>query len=382
MGDLELSLPSAAEPLENPKREGRRFHELDSMRGLAAIIVVFGHFLDMFYMHLDKSAGAWRPLLYIVLSGHESVMYFFVLSGFVLSLPYIRGKSQPYPLFVWRRTLRIYGPYLGSLALALIGCALWGGRTITTGWRPETWSSITAQTVIQHLLFLGNYDYGRYNVVIWSLVYEMRISIIFPLLFVITSKVKLYYSLLIMAGLTLTGVRGDGHSYLITLEYMAVFMVGILLAIHLGRLSDFYNQRTFAGQVAIIIVSALFYFLGHRLILIGPLWHLGDMPIVLGAAGFIIVGLNFSAAKRMLLSLIPVFLGRISYSLYLIHGIVLFAMASILRGKVSHCIFFFLFVPTAILLSWVFYAAVEGPFMVMSRNVGRRNSLIFRRNSG
>jgi peptidoglycan/LPS O-acetylase OafA/YrhL len=366
------SVLSVAEPLQNPKGEGRRFHELDSMRGLAAIIVVFGHFLDMFYMHLDRSAGVWRPLLYIVLSGHESVMYFFILSGFVLSLPYIHGKSQPYPTFLWRRILRIYGPYLGSLALALAGCAMWGGRPITTGWRPETWSSITTQTVIQHLLFLGNYDYGRYNVVIWSLVYEMRISIIFPFVFLITNKLRLSYSLLIMACLTLLGVKGEGHPYLITLEYIAVFMVGILLAMHLRSLSDFYHRRSFAGRVAIITASVFFYFLGHRIVLLGPLWHLGDMPIVLGAAGFLMIGLNSLAAKRALLSIIPIFLGRISYSLYLVHGIVLFAMASILRGKVSHPVFFFLFLPTAILLSWAFYLAVEKPFMLWSRNVGRR----------
>jgi peptidoglycan/LPS O-acetylase OafA/YrhL len=361
----------SAEKQTFTSKKPKRFHELDSMRGIAAIIVVFGHYLDMFWMHLDKSAGFWRPLLYVGLSGHESVMYFFVLSGFVLSLPYLSGKAQPYPLFLWRRTLRIYGPYIGSLMLALIGCALWGGRTITTGWRPETWSSITLPTVIQHILLLGNYDYGRYNVVIWSLVYEMRISIIFPFVFFLTNKLKLSHTLLIMAFLLLIGVRGEGHPYLITCEYIAVFMVGILLAKHLAGISPFYKELSLPGKLFWVVATVFFYFLGHRIILIGPLWHLGDMPIVIGSAGFIIIGLNSLTAQRALLSRVPLFLGRVSYSLYLVHGVVLFAMASILRDKIGHIAFLFLFLSIAIFLSWLFYLGVEKPFTNMSRNVGR-----------
>ena len=55
-------------------------------------------------------------------------MLFFLLSGFVLSVPYLRGKGQAYPVYLIRRILRIYAPYLAALALAVAGAPPGMGR--------------------------------------------------------------------------------------------------------------------------------------------------------------------------------------------------------------------------------------------------------------
>lgn len=375
MNDLKPSLPSAAKPLPNPKGEGRRFHELDAMRGLAAVIVLGNHFRNMFYPSATFSSGWQSVFLYPFVSGRESVMFFFLLSGFVLSLPFLRGKAQPYQLFLWRRVLRIYGPYLGALALALIGCALWHNRLGTVGWRAGTWSrQVDVRSVVQHVLFIGDYNYDRYNTAFWSLVYEMRISILFPLLFVVANKLKAKYVLLIVVACTLAGVHAREHQFLVTFEYVGVFLIGVLLAKNLERLNAFYRRQGAVQHILFALVALFLYFEGHRIASIGPLWHLGDMPVVVGAAGLLLLGLNSAKASRALHSVVPTFLGRISYSLYLVHGTVLFAMAAVLQNKVSPPVFFLIWFPTAILLSWGFYVAVEEPFMVWSRNVGRRNA--------
>lgn len=375
MTDKKPSLPSAAKPLQNPKGEGRRFHELDAMRGLAAVVVLGNHFRNMFYPTATFAHGWQSVFLYPLVSGRESVMFFFLLSGFVLSLPFLRGKTQPYWIFLRRRVLRIYGPYLGALALALIGCAIWHSRLGSTGWRGATWSrQVDLKSVLQHVLFIGNYNYERYNTAFWSLVYEMRISIIFPLLFVVANKLKARYTLLIVAACTLVGVHAVQHQFLITFEYVGVFLIGVLLAKNLDMLNGLYRRQGTVQHILLALLSLLFYFGGHRIASAGPLWHLGDMPVVLGAVGLLILGLNSVKTSRALNSVIPTFLGRISYSLYLVHGTVLFAMAAALQNKVSPPVFFLIYFPTAILLSWGFYVAVEEPFMVMSRNVGRRSA--------
>jgi peptidoglycan/LPS O-acetylase OafA/YrhL len=371
MNDLKFSLP-----LQNAKDEGRRFHELDSMRGLAAIIVLFHHFIHMFYPALLTGTGLVSVLIYPLIGGHESVMFFFLLSGFVLSLPFLRGKSQSYSVFVRRRILRIYGPYLGALVLAVAGCALWHNRLGTAGWAAGTWSApVSAGTVIQHVLFLGDYGYNRYNTAFWSLVYEMRISIIFPLLFAVADKLRTKYALLAITACTVLGVHAGEHKLLVTFEYIGIFLAGILLAKNLDVLNRWYRQLVTVQRASLAFAAFLLYNCGHRIAGIGPLWHFGDMPVVAGAAGFIVIGLNSISAHHALNSLIPAFLGRISYSLYLMHGTVLFAMAAMLKDKVSHPVFFLLYLPTAILLSWGFYLAVEKPFMVISRKVGRRPAL-------
>lgn len=375
MNDLKDSLPSASQPLQNPKGEGRRFHELDAMRGLAAAVVLGNHFRNMFYPAATFAHG-WRSIfLYPLVSGRESVMFFFLLSGFVLSLPFLRGRRQPYSIFLRRRILRIYGPYLGALVLSLIGCALWHNRLGPTGWRAATWSrQVDPRSVVQHVLFLGNYNYNRYNTAFWSLVYEMRISIVFPLLFVAANRLKTRYTLLIVAACTVLGVHGGRHQFLVTFEFAGIFLIGVLLAKNLDLLNGLYRRQGTVPHILFALASLSLYFGGHRIASMGLLWHLGDMPVTLGAAGLLILGLNSITARRALSSVVATFLGRISYSFYLVHGTVLFAMAAALKGKVSPPVFFVIYVPTAILLAWGFYVSVESPFMVMSRNVKPLNA--------
>jgi peptidoglycan/LPS O-acetylase OafA/YrhL len=171
---------------------------------------------------------------------------------------------------------------------------------------------------------------------------------------------------------TLLGVHDAPHRFLVTFEYAGIFLIGVLMAKNLALLNHFYRRQGWVRHLLLALFSLGLYFGGHRLSSAGPLWHLGDMPVVLGAAGLLLLGLNSVKASRALHTVVPTFLGRISYSLYLVHGTVLFAMAAMLKGKISPPVFFLIYFPTAILLSWGFYVAVESPFMVMSRNVGRR----------
>ena len=91
-----------------------RYDSLDSMRGIAAALVVLNHCYCAF---ADKSEGAvwWlanTPLRMLV-SGRPSVILFFVLSGFVLAVSLEKGMK--YRDFVVRRFCRIYLPFAASL---------------------------------------------------------------------------------------------------------------------------------------------------------------------------------------------------------------------------------------------------------------------------
>jgi hypothetical protein len=161
-----------------------RFEQLDSMRGLAALVVVFHHFYLMFYRAHFRS-NPWSALIYPFVAGHESVMLFFVLSGFVLSLPLMKQVPFSYPIYVWKRVLRIYGPYLGALAITIIGCAIWHNRLPSFAGGVPPWNGpVTLQGVSHVLVFIGPGNDTRYNETFWSLIHEMRISIVFPVIFV------------------------------------------------------------------------------------------------------------------------------------------------------------------------------------------------------
>src|SRR5215471_18879899 len=63
-------------------------------------------------------------------NGPAAVMLFFLLSGFVLSLPVWRGKPQRYSVFIVRRICRIYLPYLFGLALSILGASIFASHKV------------------------------------------------------------------------------------------------------------------------------------------------------------------------------------------------------------------------------------------------------------
>jgi peptidoglycan/LPS O-acetylase OafA/YrhL len=158
----------------------RRFHELDSLRGLAALTVVFHHFSHICSPEVLHVLD--RTPLRLLVAGHQAVILFFLISGFVLTLPYKKEGSLKYRPFLLKRVCRIYLPYLGALAFAILCDLHFSSRgPINNYWTELTWSTpVTTHLVVQHILFLGNYDWSQFNTAFWSLVHEMRISLIFP----------------------------------------------------------------------------------------------------------------------------------------------------------------------------------------------------------
>jgi peptidoglycan/LPS O-acetylase OafA/YrhL len=362
---------------------GSRFHELDSIRGLAALIVVFHHFLYMWFYsqtgRTDSRSLIWYPLI----AGHESVILFFLLSGFVLSVPYLRGSGQSYPIFMVRRLLRIYCPYLFALALAVAANAVWHGKLSMGRWSDATWATpVDAKEVWQSVLMLGDYNWQRFNTAFWSLVEEMRISIIFPFLFVFVRKTGTWVTLLTAALCSLVihlvpGAGQDTNNMVHTLQYVTVFLCGILMAVHMEVLAAWYGSLGRLGRVALVTSSFLLFELGHLASL--DVWRGGwrvrewdvrDWPVIVGAGGLLLIGLQSKYARIFLNSAVPRFLGRISYSLYLVHATVLFALAFLPQDGVPRAVAFLIYLPTTLLLSTIFCILIEEPFM----QIGRRFS--------
>ena len=106
-----------------------RFDQLDAMRGLAALSVVIHHslltlpvFLSAHYHEAvspQNSALTDSPF-HIFWAGREAVILFFMLSGFVLSLSYLKHKELPYKIFILKRICRLYVPYISSIILSAV----------------------------------------------------------------------------------------------------------------------------------------------------------------------------------------------------------------------------------------------------------------------
>ena len=369
-------------PLEPPVAPDRaqsfRYRE-------AALVVVVYHFRMMWAGSLAWYGWhKWVNLSVLLLaSGPESVILFFLLSAFVLSLPYLKGNGPTYPAFISRRVLRIYGPYLFALALAVAGNAVWHGPLGNGAWASHTWSQPLYWRIIwQHILFLGlnDVEWPQLNTAFWSLVIEMRVSILFPMLVIgvlyLSDRLALLIAVIMFAvPAMLFHANPLWVSTQLTLQVVGVFVIGILLAKNITQFTGWIAAQTTSTKFLFFGVSYTLFALGDRIAnsTLIP-WGGGIALNTLGSVGLIVLSLGLRPVSNVLQTPVPLFLGRISYSLYLVHGTVLFALTYWLQGRLSTVAQFCVFLFTSLVSATIFCITVEEPLVRLSRRLGARVS--------
>jgi peptidoglycan/LPS O-acetylase OafA/YrhL len=364
----------------------RRFHELDSLRGLAALTVVFHHFSRICSPEVVHVLD--RTPLRLLVAGHQAVILFFLISGFVLTLPYKKEVSLKCHRFLLKRVCRIYLPYLGALAFAILCDLQFSSRSaINNYWTQLTWSTpVTTHLIVQHILFLGNYDWSQFNTAFWSLVHEMRISLIFPFLAVAVLRLRSRWLVLCAALLSLSffplamllsgalhlSSRAAAIDTTLTLHYAAFFLIGSLLAKHLDEINRRYAQLTSLQAAAIAIVSLGLYGFANASSLVQrfsiPV-DLYDWGIAAGATMFLVFAMNSRPFRSFLNSRTIRHLGQLSYSLYLIHGTILFVLVHTLLGHVPMSHLLLIYLSATLLVTEIFYRLIERPAMLLGRRL-------------
>jgi peptidoglycan/LPS O-acetylase OafA/YrhL len=368
---------SAADP--------RRFRELDSLRGVAALTVVFYHFSRICPPHVDHIL-LHTPLRLFV-AGHQAVILFFLLSGFVLTLPHQKRAALNYGSFLLKRVCRIYLPYLGALTLAIL-CDKYFARhsAFNNYWLTLTWTApVTTHLVMQHILFLGNYDWSQFNTAFWSLVYEMRISLLFPFMALAVLRLRAAWMILSALLLSLTSLplapllsRALPLSHIaainstLTLHYAAFFILGSLMAKHLHAINRRYARLGALQSALLALIALLLYTLAGSSSIIQRFSipnELYDWPVALGAMMLIVLAMNSRPFHLFLTSPAIHHLGEISYSLYLLHGTVLFTLVHTIYGRVSIVTLLLVYLAITLVVTGIFYRLVERPTMLLGRRL-------------
>lgn len=256
-----------------------------------------------------------NPLFAALLEGHTAVAGFMVLSGFI----FVDGAdsgSVRFGAFLRNRVLRIYPMYLVTIAL---GVSLHPGVD-------QWWG------VIRYLLPLANIGpalFGPPAWMAWAVAVEFQFYLVFPFLFTLLHRhgpALLGRMLALAVVLRLLLVAG-GHD-LTALSYWTItgridhFLLGMLAAHWLGARGSARGLRWQLVPALGTLIIALFLFHkagGFPVVT----WRRALVPTIEGAiwARLILAYLGFAPCLPALAAL-----GRVSFSLYLLHLLVIEAL--------------------------------------------------------
>lgn len=363
-----------------------RYVQLDALRGLAATTVVLSHFTL-----LSPLVGLRHTPLRLLCGGHEAVILFFVLSGFVLTLQIDRARRPGYGEYASKRICRIYLPFLGAVGVAYAawlltygGPVAWAGSWFNGSWQPD----FSNTDLLRHVLFVLPFQSDRLDPVVWSLVYEMRISLVFMAVVAAVRHFPTRWSLIVAAALSLA-VCVDGvvtrhpllqasvsTEWLPTVHYLLMFVVGATLAKHRGDLGSVLARGASATRpgLAVLAASLVLYVLARPISLLAP-GVLGDYAfdwlVLIAVSGIIACAIAVAPFSRVLLLPPLPFLGKISYSLYLFHAVVLVAVVHV-AGRLGPLLSLSIAAALIVPVSYLGYACLERPAMRLGSFLGSR----------
>lgn len=301
--------PRPAAPL--PQAARPHLPALTGLRGVAAAWVVLFHLADH---HAGGVLGA----------GWLGVDIFFFLSGFVLC--YVYAEAEPawrpgtYLRFLKVRLARIYPLHAAMLLVMLLMVVALPGFAGRYPMAAERWS---VGSFIASVLLVQNWAYfwpGAWNDPAWSLSAEWFAYLSFPLFLwctqwprsgrAVLAGVILAFAILLgmlaRRGLLDTGVTGTPGMVRMACEF----------AIGCG----FYRARRIGLPALLDGASGLVDAVALLLIVLGVTLGLANLLALPGCALLVLRATSLRSPSARLLSLAPlVFLGEISYSLYLTH---------------------------------------------------------------
>lgn len=349
------------------------FKSLDSLRGLAAIFVFLNHF-----NHLYANIIQIKYFDIVFKISHQSVILFFVLSGFVLTLSYNTNKFNLLEYTV-RRIFRIFPAYYFALGLSIvfiilcaptdnIGIFTIDYRNYVSAFHEQKFSD-----VISNIILLNNF---RCNLdpVVWTLAIEMVISIfILPIVWWLmrftNNKSNYLIFLTIIIGIILSkkvNVINYPHlnNFVDFARCVNYFIIGVLLCVSHQQLKLLAKWYVLPIYLALYILPELS---GGRV--------QQDLITAIASAGIIICALHNIKIKKFLEHKIFLFYGKISYSFYLLHMVIFYITVYFIGLQVNKIGLFIVTFSLTTAIAYIAYILIETPLNKCGKHFFNKKSI-------
>lgn len=354
---------------------GEFYQSIEGLRGILALNVFFHHSLITYY-YLKTGAWGYVPSNFYGQLGPYSVTMFFFVTGFLFWTKAINSPQGFSPRrFFARRFRRLMPAYFGSLALILLITAFASNfrRSVSIGqlcMQIATWLSCGLPV---NFTAINSYESARINASVFTtLRVEWLFYLALPFLarFASIKRVDRLFigSVALLMGCGLLGnIREPLHLWLDPVQVLATFLltcfsVGIITA-HLK--SDFKVLPLLRHPACTLVAAALLVVV---LFFVPPREGFLESACLAPIFVMIVFGNDFCG----LLTSRPItYLGTISYSVYLLHAIVLFVVTRTLNryvslGSVSPMVYWAVIAVAGvivILLASLSYGLLEKPFL-------------------
>lgn len=353
-----------------------RIRHLDSLRGLAALSVVWSHFGYAYGIPRPVEWALTNTPLHILWDGFAAVSFFFVLSGLVLTRRYFREPARFGPGrfhllgFFASRICRIWLPFLAVLMLSLLAReTLYGPFPATvpraTAWLTGHWQyELSAGHLLHESALLMARPMDRLIPQDWTLTVELYFSLMIPLLVLLTMRGIGWLLAFVAMAFVFFGFP----------VYLFHFTLGVLIARYYTGIATWVGARSAWAKAGLLAVSVLLYTFRFTVPVHLPGWF--SEPAIwsitaVGGAGFIVACCGSASLRSALERRWLLFLGRISYSLYLCHFIVLLCASpwildlvnqlGVHRGGAARLLTLAGVTLVAVVLSELLYRVVEEP---------------------
>jgi peptidoglycan/LPS O-acetylase OafA/YrhL len=332
---------------------------LDGVRALAVVLVLLYH-----------AGFGWMS------GGYVGVSVFFTLSGFLITslalTEHRRSGRIDVGAFYGRRLRRIVPASLVCLAGVMIAAAVHQFDGITE-LRRDLWAAL-AQVYNWTLLAHGDSYASEIARAAgqrapldhyWSLAIEEQFYWVWPLVLLVLlragrrSRLALVgglWAVFVVAAVAIAAFAGGAATYLATPARLPEILLGAVLAVavHAGFTVPSGGWLA-AGALGAVVVCAVTWPASG-----GPA-EAGWLPLFAVASALVIAGLQRRSAVRAALSIAPlVWLGRISYGVYLFHWPV-YTLVDERRFPVDRALLFLVRLAITLALATVSYYAIELP---------------------
>lgn len=386
-------------PAESVRAEVGQIPELEGLRGVAVLwVLVFHYFIagsELFDDPLNALIASSAALGTIVRHGYYALDLFFLISGFLLTLPWFRhaaeGRTAPAARdFYVRRIRRIVPAYYVQLAfLFFLAVPLLHGLNI---WWLDPMKMLA--NVYAHLSFLHyttplTSSSLSINGVLWSLTLEAQYYLLLPLLAPFFVRFPWRSALvLIMVSIAWRWLAANDLDalvrYLASIDarpaapvdrvrilvmtqlpgYLGHFAIGILAGREWLRVRErVVTPRSALARFAVAAAALGLAYAVHAGTGIGPDWIRWLATLAAFAVAMVALVSHENRFARLLFANPPIaFVGRISYSVFLYHLPLLFLWIRFAAPKNSW-LSFPLYFALVLAVAWLSYRYVETPFL-------------------